>query len=89
MGREYRMLALFVVVVTVILAVLIDWDVTDTVGSRPGDARHGDILSRWRRRFGPGGFIGMSIAVRANTGRPSRLWWGSTQHCGWRSTAAR
>ena len=33
LGREYRMLALFVVVVTVILAVLIDWDVTDTVGS--------------------------------------------------------
>ena len=67
LGREYRMLALFVVVVTVILAVLIDWDVTDTVGSSremPATAISylaGAVASALA------GFIGMSIAVRANT----------------------
>ena len=67
LGREYRMLALFVVVVTVILAVLIDWDVTDTVGSSrelPSTAISylaGAVASALA------GFIGMSIAVRANT----------------------
>ena len=67
LGREYRMLAMFVVVVTVILAVLIDWDVTDTVGSSrelPSTAISylaGAVASALA------GFIGMSIAVRANT----------------------
>ena len=67
LGREYRMLALFVVVVTVILAVLIDWDVTDTVGNSrelPSTAISylaGAVASALA------GFIGMSIAVRANT----------------------
>ena len=67
LGREYRMLALFVVVVTVTLAVLIDWDVTDTVGSSrelPSTAISylaGAVASALA------GFIGMSIAVRANT----------------------
>ena len=67
LGREYRMLALFVVVVTVILAVLIDWDMTDTVGSSrelPSTAISylaGAVASALA------GFIGMSIAVRANT----------------------
>ena len=68
LSREYRLLAIFVVVMAVILAAFIDFDVTGRVGndstSVPGTAiaylvgAIGSALA---------GFIGMSIAVRANT----------------------
>lgn len=67
LATEYRLLAIFVVIITIILAVFIDLDVLDKVdGSRtvPSTAISyfiGAIAS------GLAGFIGMSIAVRANT----------------------
>ena len=67
LSREYRMLALFVVLIFVILAVFIDYDVLDKTGtdrSVPSTA-----ISYLVGAIGSAlaGFIGMSIAVRANT----------------------
>ena len=67
LSREYRMLALFVVLIFVILAVFIDYDVLDKTGtdrSMPSTA-----ISYLVGAIGSAlaGFIGMSIAVRANT----------------------
>ena len=67
LAREYTLLAGFVVIMAIILAVFIDFDVTGRVGvdrSIPSTAIAyliGAISS------GLAGFIGMSIAVRANT----------------------
>ena len=67
LAREYRLLAIFVAVMAVILALFIDFDITDRVGndrSLPSTAiayvagAVGSALA---------GFIGMSIAIRANT----------------------
>ncbi len=65
--REYRFLALFVIAVFVILALFIDYDVTGRIGSSrsiPSTA-----ISYLVGAIGSAltGFIGMSIAVRANT----------------------
>ena len=74
LAREYRMLAIFVFGVFIILAVFIDYDVLDKIDevrkvpdwaqSVPATA-----LSYLAGAIGSGlaGFIGMSIAVRANT----------------------
>ena len=67
LSLEYRLMAVFVVIMFVILAVFIDYDVLDKVGSDrsiPSTAiayLSGAILS------GLAGYIGMGIAVRANT----------------------
>ena len=65
--REYTLLAGFVIIIAIILAVLIDFDVTGRVGSShyyPSTA-----IAYLVGAIGSGlaGFIGMSIAVRANT----------------------
>ena len=65
--REYRMLSIFVVAMFIILALFIDYDVLDKTGSTrdmPATA-----ISYLAGAVGSAlaGFIGMSIAVRANT----------------------
>ena len=72
LSREYRLLAIFVVVMAIVLAVFIDFDVTGRVvdvtgkdvGSVPGTA-----IAYFVGAIGSAlaGFIGMTIAVRANT----------------------
>ena len=67
LSREYRMLSIFVVVMFIILATLIDYDLLNKIGSSrsvPSTA-----ISYLCGAFGSAlaGFIGMSIAIRANT----------------------
>ena len=70
LSREYRLLAIFVVAVFIILAVFIDYDV---LGRGDGEGPVGGVpataISYLVGAVGSGlaGFIGMSIAVRANT----------------------
>ena len=68
LSREYRLLAVFVVVVFVILWVFIDYDILGKVGGE-SNAVPGTAISYLVGAVGSGlaGFIGMSIAVRANT----------------------
>ena len=66
--REYTLLAVFVVVVAVILALFIDFDITGRVGKiSPFPAA--TAISYLMGAIGSAlaGYIGMSIAVRANT----------------------
>ena len=70
LSREYRVLAIFVVVVAVVIAALIDFDL---LGRMPNGATDSGIpqtaIAYLVGAVGSGlaGFIGMSIAVRANT----------------------
>jgi len=70
LSREYRVLAIFVVVVAVVIAALIDFDL---IGRMPNGATDSGIpqtaIAYLVGAVGSGlaGFIGMSIAVRANT----------------------
>ena len=68
LSREYRLLAIFVVVVCAILWVFVDYDILNKVEG-DGDAIPGTAISYLVGAIGSGlaGFIGMSIAVRANT----------------------
>ena len=68
LSREYRLLAVFVVIVFVILWVFIDFDVLDKVEG-DGEVIPGTAISYLVGAIGSAlaGFIGMSIAVRANT----------------------
>ena len=68
LSREYRLLAIFVVVVFVVLWVFIDFDILDKVEG-DGEMIPGTAISYLVGAIGSGlaGFIGMSIAVRANT----------------------
>ena len=68
LSREYRLLAVFVVIVFVILWVFIDLDVLNKVEG-DGEAIPGTAISYLVGAIGSAltGFIGMSIAVRANT----------------------
>ena len=68
LSREYRLLAIFVVVMAVILAAFIDFDVTGRVGS-DSTSLPGTAIAYLVGAIGSAlaGFIGMSIAVRANT----------------------
>ena len=68
LSREYRLLAVFVIIVFVILWVFIDYDVLNKVGGDSGGIP-GTAISYLVGAVGSGlaGFIGMSIAVRANT----------------------
>ena len=70
LSREYRVLAIFVLVVAVVIAALIDFDL---LGRMPNGATDSGIpqtaIAYLVGAVGSGlaGFIGMSIAVRANT----------------------
>ena len=67
LSREYRILAVFVIVIAVIIAVFIDYDVLDKVGS--DRSLPSTAISYLVGAVGSGlaGFVGMTIAVRANT----------------------
>lgn len=67
LSREYRLLAIFVIVIAIILAVFIDFDVLGRVGE--SDTIPKTAIAYLIGAIGSGlaGFVGMSIAVRANT----------------------
>ncbi len=69
LSREYRLLAIFVVVIFAALALLIDYDVTGRVGLDGDRALPSTALAYLAGAVGSAltGFLGMSIAVRANT----------------------
>ena len=75
LSREYRFLAIFVVVMFVILAVFIDYDVTGRVVENTDSRVSGDrtlpstAIAYLVGAIGSAlaGFIGMSIAIRANS----------------------
>ena len=67
LSQEYRFLAIFVVAVVVILAVFIDYDVLDKVGSDRSIPSTAIAYLAGAIGSALAGFIGMSIAVRANT----------------------
>ena len=74
LSREYRLLAVFVLLMFAVLALFIDYDVTEQVAKNT-DRLVGDrsipftAIAYLAGALGSGlaGFIGMSIAVRANT----------------------
>ena len=69
LSREYRLLAIFVVVMAAILAVFIDFDVLGKVDNSSESSIPGTAIAYVIGAIGSGlaGFIGMSIAIRANT----------------------
>ena len=73
LSLEYRLLALFVAVIAVILAVFIDYDVTgrvaDSAAYSGGDGVPSTAIAYLIGAIGSAlaGFIGMNIAVRANS----------------------
>ena len=69
LSREYRLLSIFVVVMAIILGVFVDFDILDRIGRETNDGVPGTAIAYLVGAFGSGlaGFIGMSIAVRANT----------------------
>ncbi|MCL0055515.1 sodium-translocating pyrophosphatase [Dehalococcoidia bacterium] len=69
LSREYRLLAIFVVVMAIILGVFVDFDILGRIGHETNDGVPGTAIAYLVGAFGSGlaGFIGMSIAVRANT----------------------
>lgn len=69
LSREYRLLAVFVVVMAIIIGVFIDMDVLDRMDGKENSSVPGTAIAYLIGAIGSGlaGFIGMSIAVRANT----------------------
>lgn len=69
LSREYRLLAIFVVVMAVILGIFIDFDVLGKLENGGGNNIPRTAIAYLVGAFGSGlaGFVGMSIAVRANT----------------------
>ena len=68
LSREYRMLAIFVVIVFIVLTLFIDLDLLDKIdGDADGIPRTAISYLVGALGSGLAGFIGMSIAVRANT----------------------
>ena len=65
--REYRMLAIFVLLVFAVLAVFIDYDVLDRITDEPNFPSTAIAYLAGAVGSALAGFIGMSIAVRANT----------------------
>ena len=65
--REYRMLAIFVVLVFAVLAVFIDYDVLDRIADEPDFPSTAIAYLAGAVGSALAGYIGMSIAVRANT----------------------
>ena len=68
LSREYRMLAIFVVLVCIVLALFIDYDILGRIDGHAPSVP-GTAISYLVGAIGSGlaGYIGMSIAVRANT----------------------
>ena len=74
LSREYRLLAVFVVIIAVLLAVLIDYDVTGRVADNTARVDGDRSVPSTAIAYLAGavgsalaGFVGMSIAVRANS----------------------
>ena len=69
LSREYRLLAIFVVVMAIIIGVFIDMDVLDRIDGKDDSSVPGTAIAYLIGAIGSGlaGFIGMSFAVRANT----------------------
>ncbi len=67
LSREYLMLSVFVVAMFAILAIFIDYDVTDKVGSDRDIPSTAIAYLAGAVGSALAGYIGMSIAVRANT----------------------
>ena len=69
LSREYRLLAVFVVVMAIVIGVFIDMDVLDRINGKDDSSVPGTAIAYLIGAIGSGlaGFIGMSIAVRANT----------------------
>jgi K(+)-stimulated pyrophosphate-energized sodium pump len=74
LSLEYRMIAVFVVVIAIILGVFIDYDVTGRVAENTAGDSDDRTLPSTAIAYLAGamgsalaGFIGMSIAIRANT----------------------
>ena len=67
LAREYRMLAVFVLLVFAILAVFIDYDVLGRIEGEPAFPSTAIAYLAGAAGSALAGFIGMSIAVRANT----------------------
>ena len=68
LSREYRFLAIFVIIVTILVALLIDFDISGKIGTTNGSIP-GTAISYLIGAIGSAlaGFVGMNIAVRANT----------------------
>ena len=67
LSREYRLLAIFVVGMFVVLAVFIDYDVLDKTGTDRDIPSTAIAYIAGAFASALAGFVGMSIAVRANT----------------------
>ena len=69
LSREYRLLAIFVVVMFVVLAALIDYDLLGRIDTHDGWTVPATAIAYLVGAIGSGlaGFIGMSIAIRANS----------------------
>tara|TARA_Y100000590_G_scaffold378126_1_gene444842 strand:- start:4336 stop:6444 length:2109 start_codon:yes stop_codon:yes gene_type:complete len=67
LSREYRFLAFFVLAVVIILAVFIDYDILDRVGTERSIPSTAIAYLVGAIGSALAGYIGMSIAVRANT----------------------
>ena len=66
LSREYRFLAIFVIVVFIVLALLIDYDITGKTGNDRSFPSTAVAYLVGALASGIAGFVGMSIAVRAN-----------------------
>ncbi len=72
LAREYRLIAMFIVAVAVLLAVVVDYDVTGRIASSVGRETSWVPLTAIAYLAGGicsalTGYIGMAVAVRANT----------------------
>ena len=67
LSREYRLIAIFVIAMFVVLAVFIDYDVLDKVGTDRNIPSTAIAYIAGAIGSALAGFVGMSIAVRANT----------------------
>ena len=74
LSREYRLLAIFVVIIFVVLAALIDYDLLGRIPDTDDESGDGLIVPATAIAYlvgaigsGLAGFIGMSIAIRANS----------------------
>ena len=69
LSREYRLLAIFVVIMFAVLAALIDYDLLGRIEAHDDRAIPSTAIAYLVGAIGSGlaGFIGMSIAIRANS----------------------
>ena len=69
LSREYRLLAIFVVIVFIVLAALIDYDLLGRIEDHDGRTIPATAIAYLVGAIGSAlaGFIGMSIAIRANS----------------------